>query len=159
MRRVRKAGSSVLSNFRLPGCTAPCVWGIWSFRSCPLLHLEKQPLITATSAFIERYTTGNVKAISLSILQQCFSSAVSLIIGNTLMRQDICSSPLHYHHLDLLFLPYVPCWCYSHPLQCHHWLAWSWCPWCLASLTRDGEGGTRDLKAGPDLTVVSLDFE
>lgn len=24
------------------------------------------------------------------------------------MRQDICSSPLHYHHLDLLLLPYVP---------------------------------------------------
>lgn len=65
-------------------------------------------LITATSAFTEHYTTGSIEAISLPIFQQCLSSAISLIIGNTSMRQDICSSPLHYHHLDLLLLPYAP---------------------------------------------------
>lgn len=139
----------------LPGCTASsilCASDPLPRRPSPA-PLDTQTPVTAPSAFREHCTTGNVEAISLPILQQCFSSAISLITGDTSVRQDICSSPHHYHHLDLLLLPYVP----QLLLQSHSAVPGP-AGMQLAPLRKEREGGT-GLKADIGLTGFSVDLE
>lgn len=128
--------------------------GICSLHSLLLLPSEKQPLIRETSAFTECYTTGNTEAISLPVLQECFYSAISIITGSTSTRQGICSSPLHYHHLGLLYLPYVPQLMLQSPSVPPPLAGVQL--FSLVSCRRVGEGGTGELEADTDPTVLFL---
>lgn len=59
------------------------------------------------------------EAISLPVLQHCFSSVISLIIGNISVRQDICSSCFIITIWICCSFHMLPA-DVSHPMQCHY---------------------------------------